>query len=241
MNCEERFSRTSLLIGEEAVGRLSRASVLVVGLGGVGGYTVEALARAGVGRLTLVDDDTVSVSNINRQILATDETVGRPKAEVAAARVASISPSCIVRACRLFVDESNVAALLAEAAPDYIVDAIDSVPSKIALIRAAQDAGVPIVSCMGTGNKVDTTKLAIGDINKTHTCPLARSVRARLRAEGITHLDVLWSSEKPREPLAPVEENGRRIPATISYLPAIAGLMLGGFVIRRLAGIEDKI
>ncbi|MBO5050839.1 MAG: ThiF family adenylyltransferase [Clostridia bacterium] len=235
---EERFSRTAMLIGEEALGALQHSRVLLFGLGGVGGYACEALARAGVGELHLVDFDTVSISNINRQILADETTVGRPKAAVAAERVARIAPATRVRVVDRFADEANVEAIILAADPQYIIDAIDTVDSKLAILRVAQAHGIPVISCMGTGNKLYPEKLQISDISKTHTCPLARAVRARLRREGINHAEVLWSSEPPRKPCTPVEEGGRVIPASISFVPAAAGLMLAGHVIRKLVGLE---
>lgn len=233
---EERFSRIARLVGEEALDRLRSARVLLVGLGGVGGYACEALARAGVGTLYLVDADRVSESNINRQILADDTTVGRPKAAVAAERVARINPAADVHPCECFVDEQNVAALFAAARPDYVIDAIDTVSGKVALIRTAHAAGIPVISCMGTGNKLEADKLQIADIAKTSVCPLCRVMRVRLRKEGILHLPVLFSTETPRTPQEQITENGRHIPASISYVPAVAGLLIAGHVIRDLMG-----
>ena len=235
---DERFLRTAMLLGEEAVEKLQDSRVMLFGLGGVGGYTCEALARAGVGELILVDFDTVSRSNINRQILADDTTVGQRKTAVAAARVATISPAARVRVVEQFVDEENAEELILAASPSYMIDAIDHVPGKLAIARAAHKHGIPLVSCMGTGNKLYPEKLQISDITKTHTCPLARSVRAKLRREGIGHLDVLWSSEQPRVPAIHMEEEGRAIPASVSFVPATAGLMLAGFVVRRLLKID---
>ena len=233
---DERFSRTAMLLGEEALSRLFSSRVMLFGLGGVGGYACEALARAGVGHLFLCDFDTVSVSNINRQILADDTTVGQKKTAVAAERVRRIHPSAEVTVADLFVDEKNALDLIASFRPDYIIDAIDAVPSKIALIAAANTLSVPIISCMGTGNKLDPEKLTIADISKTHTCPLARAVRTRLRAVGISHVDVLFSTEKPIAPQ--VGEGEKSVPASVSFVPSVAGLMLGGFVVLRLSGVE---
>lgn len=235
---DERFSRTALLLGKGAMQKLQKSRVLLVGLGGVGGYACEALARAGVGELYLVDADTVSVSNINRQILADDSTVGRTKTEVAAERVARINPAARVHTITRFLTEEDAAPLIEEIRPDYIIDAIDTTATKIGIICAAKAQGVPVISCMGTGNKLAPEKLQIADIAKTHTCPLARSVRARLRAAGVNHVDVLFSTELPTQPKEPVVEDGRQIPASISYVPATAGLMLAGYVIRYLLGIE---
>lgn len=236
---EERFSRTALLVGEEGVSRLAAATVAVFGLGGVGGYVCEALARAGIGHLILVDHDVISRSNINRQILADEETVGRPKVEVAAERAKKINPAAFVTAVQRFVLSEELEGLFADCRPDYIVDAIDTVTGKVGILRYAAAAGIPAVSCMGTGNKLEPETLQISDISRTHTCPLARAVRARLRREGILHADVLWSSELPRKPVVQLTENGRHIPASVSFVPGVAGLMLGGFVVRRLLGIPD--
>lgn len=235
---DERFFRTAMLLGEQAIDKLHRSRVMLLGLGGVGGYTCEALARAGIGELILVDFDTVSRSNINRQILADDTTVGRMKTAVAGERVSRISPDTRLQLIEQFVDADNAEALILAAAPHYVIDAIDHVPAKLAIARAAHKHGIPLVSCMGTGNKLYPEKLQISDITKTHTCPLARAVRAKLRREGIAHLDVLWSSEQPRTPVIPTVEEGRVTPASISFVPAAAGLLLGGFVIRRLLGID---
>lgn len=234
---EERFSRTAMLLGEQAVRALGESRVMLFGLGGVGGYTCEALARAGVGELILVDFDTVSPSNINRQILADDTTVGQKKTAVAAARIARIAPGTRIQLREEFADTQNTEAMILSAMPHYVIDAIDYVPGKLAIITAAMAHGIPVISCMGTGNKLYPEKLQIGDIAKTHTCPLARAVRTGLRRAGIFHADVLWSSEMPRTP-AVAGENGQRVPASVSYVPAIAGLMLGGYVIRRLAQVE---
>ena len=230
---DERFSRTAALLGEEGLSRLARARVMLVGLGGVGGYAVEALARAGVGHMLFCDFDTVSVSNINRQILALDSTVGQKKTAVAAERVRQINPSAELVTADLFLDETNALDLIASFHPDYIIDAIDAVSSKVALIAAAKTLSVPIISCMGTGNKLEPEKLMVADIAKTHTCPLARAVRTRLRALDIHHVDVLFSTEKPIPPRVPCVE-GKSVPASVSFVPSVAGLMLGGFVIRRL-------
>jgi len=234
---EEKFVRTAALIGEEALARLQAATVAVFGLGGVGGYTVEALARAGIGELWIFDFDTVSESNINRQILALDSTVGMRKTDAACARLADINPHTVVHAVNVFIDADNIGEYLDRAHPTYIVDAIDSVPSKLALILAAKERNIPIVCCMGTGNKLDPTKLQITDIKKTNTCPLAAAVRTRLRKLGITEgVDALWSSELPVRPKREVD-GSPSVPASISYLPAAAGLMLGGHVIRKIAQI----
>ncbi len=235
---DERFSRTAMLLGEEGMARLQGSRVMLFGLGGVGGHAAEALARAGIGALCLVDFDTVSASNINRQILADDTTVGQKKTAVCAARLAHIAPRASIKTVDTFVDATNVGELLRAFAPDYIVDAIDTVDSKLAIVREARAQSIPLVSCMGTGNKLHPEKLQISDLSHTHTCPLARSVRAKLRQEGITHLPVLWSSEVPRKPVFLHLEGGRVSPGSVSFVPPVAGLMLAGYVVRQLLGIE---
>ena len=225
----EWLARQEALIGEEATALLSGKHVIVFGIGGVGSYVVEALCRAGIGALTLVDGDTVALSNLNRQLIADRTTLGRPKAEVAAERVKKINPLCRVRAVNAFADGSNTEALLTEAAPDFIVDAIDTVSTKLLLAVWATEHGVPIIASMGTGNKLDPSKFAVIDLSKTTVCPLARVMRRELKARGITHLPVLCSTETP-------VKTGLRTPASISFVPSAAGLMIGGYVVKKLIG-----
>ena len=224
---EEWLSREAALIGEEAVAKLTAARVTVFGVGGVGSYTVEALARAGIGALTLIDGDEVALSNLNRQLIADRTTLGQNKAEVAAGRVASINPACEVTAKAVFADASNIAALLAESRPDYVVDAIDCVATKLLIAEWARDRKVPLIASMGTGNKLDPSKLCIEDLSKTSVCPLARVMRRELRARGILHLPVLFSTEEP-------VRTGSRTPASISFVPSVGGLLIAGHVIREL-------
>ncbi len=235
----ERSDRTEKLIGSECVSRLARSSVMIFGVGGVGGYTLEALARAGVGELWLVDFDTVSESNCNRQLLAVTETVGRLKVEVAAERVRSINPDAVVHTVPKFADDASIAELLSEASPSYIVDAIDTVKSKLAIIREGRLRGIPVISCMGTGNKLDPSRFVIGDLAASSVCPLARVMRAEVRRLGISGVTALWSTEEPRRTVAE-EANGRHAPASISYVPSVAGLLIGGYVIRELSGINEE-
>jgi tRNA A37 threonylcarbamoyladenosine dehydratase len=229
----ERATRTEALIGADAVSRLRGATVLLIGLGGVGGYALEALARGGIGTLWIADSDRIAESNCNRQILALTETVGKEKTEVACCRVRSIAPDAAVHAMSEFIDAGNIGALITRAKPDYIIDAIDTVASKLAIIEAARESGVPVISCMGTGNHLDPAAFVIGDISKSTVCPLARVMRTELRKRKITGVTALWSTEKPLSASAK-EENGRHTPASISYTPGIAGLMLAGHVIRAL-------
>ncbi len=229
----ERRDRTERLLGASACKRLSEASVLICGLGGVGGYALEAVARAGVGKLWLVDSDTVSESNCNRQILALTETIGRDKTEVAAERVRSINPDAEIHPIKLFISESSAGELLRLAKPDYIIDAIDTVSAKLALISEAKLLGIPIITSMGTGNKLDASRFVIGDISRSSVCPLARVMRTELRRRGIGGVIALWSTEEPRRVVAD-EENGRHSPASVSFVPSVAGLLIGGYAVRAL-------
>ena len=235
----EEFSRMGLLLGEEALSRLEGARVAVFGLGGVGGYTVEALARAGIGHLDLIDSDTVSISNRNRQILATRSTLGLPKTEAARRRVLDINEEACVTTWELFYN-ADTADRIDLGAYDYIVDAIDTVTAKLLLIQRAHDAGTPIISCMGTGNKLDPTAFQVTDISKTTMCPLARVMRKELGKRGIKHLKVVYSQEEAMTPHGAEEEMAalgkRQIPGSVSFVPGAAGLILAGEVIRDLTG-----
>lgn len=235
---EEIFKRTENLIGKEALDALASSRVAVFGLGGVGGYAVEALVRAGVGELVLVDSDVVDVSNLNRQIIATVDTVGMKKTAAARKRAESINPEIKTVELPIFISAENVESILAETKPDYIIDAIDTVPSKTALILSAHKLNIPIVSSMGTGNKLDASLFKIADISKTDTCPLAKVIRKNLRENGVLHTEALYSSEKPIAQKSEAESGAKRTPASISFVPSVAGLMLGGHVIKRLVGIE---
>ena len=233
----EEFSRMGLLLGEEALSRLEGARVAVFGLGGVGGYTVEALARAGIGHLDLIDSDTVSVSNRNRQILATRSTLGLPKTEAAKRRVLDINEEAQVTPWELFynaatADRNDLSKY------DYIVDAIDTVTAKLLLIQRAHEVGTPIISCMGTGNKLDPTAFQVADISKTAMCPLARVMRKELRNRGVNHHTVLFSPEEPLTPASlEAPPPGRRsIPASVSWVPSVAGLMIAGHIVLDLTG-----
>ena len=241
----EAFSRTALQLGEDAVERLQKARVAVFGIGGVGGYAVEALARSGVGTLDLIDDDKVAPSNLNRQIIATHHTLGQYKVDAAKERILSINPDAIVHTHRTFYLPQS-AAEFDLSVYDYIIDAIDTVAGKIALIVAAQTAGTPIISCMGAGNKLDATAFQVADISKTTVCPLARVMRKELGKRGIRHLKVVYSTEPPLEGLAPDEEGStasetrpaqkraKPTPGSNAFVPAVAGLILAGEVIRDL-------
>ena len=234
----EPFSRTQLLLGKDAMEKLNKATVAVFGLGGVGGYTVEALARSGVGHLELIDHDTISITNINRQILATHSTIGMDKAEAARLRVLDINPNIQVTARKEFFTP-DTAKNFDFTKYDYVVDAIDTVTGKLALVQAAQAANTPILCCLGTGNKLDPTKFQITDITKTSVCPLARIMRKECAKRGIKHLKVLFSTEDPipTDPASIDEElpEGRRaLPGSVAFVPSVAGLMIAGEVIKDL-------
>lgn len=219
----ERFSRTELLIGAENLKRLKRARVAVFGVGGVGGYVVEALVRSGVGTLDLIDADVVSLSNLNRQIIATEKTVGRAKVEVAKERALEINPELIVNIHKIFY-LPDTASQFDFTQYDYVVDAIDTVTGKIALIMQAKEADVPVISCMGAGNKLDAAAFQVADIYKTSVCPLAKVMRRELKRRGIKHLKVVYSREEPKK------GNGR-VPGSIAFVPSTAGLILAGEVV----------
>lgn len=228
----ELFSRTENLIGKAALQRLSLSRVAVFGLGGVGGHVVEALARSGVGSLLLVDNDTVSVSNINRQIIALHSTVGKQKTQVMAQRVKDINPAIQV--------ETRDTFFLPETADsfdfscfDYVVDAIDTVSGKIALIEKCKAVNVPIISAMGAGNKLDPTAFAVADISKTSDCPLARVMRRELKVRGITGVKTVYSKEQPQG-TTEQNERGKSVPASIAFVPSVMGLIIAGEVIKDL-------
>lgn len=231
------FSRTELLIGEEGLQRLRHATVMILGVGGVGSHCIEALARSGVGKLILVDNDTVSLTNINRQAIAYHSTVGRYKTRVMKERIADICPQTEVITYEMFVLPENMEQIF-EQRPDYIIDAIDTVTAKIALVEKALELDIPIISSMGTGNKLHGELFEITDISKTSVCPLCKVMRKELRARGIYHLKVLYSREKPIDVSQRTtdEEKGSRrsLPGSVSFVPPIAGLLLAGEVIREL-------
>ncbi len=228
MSNGERHERTALLIGEEGLRKLKTARVLVFGVGGVGGYICEALARAGVGHIAVVDDDLVSESNINRQIIATYDTIGRRKTEVMKERILSVNPDCQVEVFNCFyLPDDPCAGQFDFAAYDYVADAIDTVAAKIDIICRCREAQTPVISSMGTGNKLDPSRFEIADISKTSVCPLAKAVRKALRDRGVGGVKVLFSKEEP-------VKTGNRTPGSISYVPPVAGLLIGGEIIRDL-------
>ena len=248
------FSRTELLIGKEAMEKLEHSAVAVFGIGGVGSFAAEALARCGVGTLALFDDDKVCLTNINRQLIATRKTVGRKKVEVMKERILDINPQCVVEAHECFYTADN-AGEFDFSRYDYIVDAIDTVSSKLTLIERARDAGVPVISCMGAGNKLDPTRFEVTDIYKTSVCPLAKVMRRELRKRGIDSLKVVYSREEVMAPQETEEiscKNNcvcppdttrkctvrRQVPGSISFVPSVAGLILAAEAVKELAARE---
>ncbi len=226
------FSRTALLLGEEGVQKLKKAHVAVFGVGGVGGYVVEALARSGVGAFTLIDPDKVSESNINRQIIALHSTVGQYKTHVARDRVKDIFPDCKVETKEIFyLPESTE---IDFSSFDYVVDAVDTVSAKLAIIERAQEANVPVISAMGAGNKLDPTRFEVADIAKTTVCPLARVMRRELKKRGIEHVKVVYSREEPQPAKAVDKETGKPIPASVAFVPSVVGLILASEVVKDL-------
>ena len=234
---EPFYSRTEMMLGEEGVRRLMASRVAIFGIGGVGGHAMEALCRAGVGKFLLVDSDTVSESNLNRQIIATQSTVGIYKTEAARRRIEEINPKATVTERRIFFRPEDRAEFDLSGY-DYVIDAIDSVAAKVELISMAKDAGVPIISAMGAGNKLDPTAFRVADISKTEICPLARAVRIALRKRGINHTKVVYSTELPRrvkESPEDIKADGARAPGSISFVPSVMGLIIAGEVVRDIA------
>jgi len=250
------FSRTELLLGKEGVEKLKKSTVAVFGVGGVGSFAVEALARSGVGRLILIDDDDVCITNINRQLHATTKTVGKPKVDVMAERVKEINPKAVVLPIKEFVSKDNIEKLLTNDI-DYVIDAIDTVSSKIELVVKCNEMNIPIISSMGAGNKLDPTKFEVEDIYKTSVCPLAKVMRTELRKRGIKKLKVVYSKEPPMKPkldevvsckvgcVCPPGAtrkctDRRQIPGSISFVPSVVGLIMAGEVIKDIVFGENK-
>lgn len=244
---KEQFVRSALLWGEDGTERLAGAKVAVFGIGGVGGFAVEALARAGIGHFLLVDNDEVSVSNINRQIIATWDTVGQKKTQAMKARIASINPAAAVETKECFFLPEN-ADEIDFSEYDYIVDAVDTVSAKLEIIVRAKAAGVPVISCMGAGNKLDPTRFMVADIYQTRVCPLARVMRRELKKRGVESCKVVYSTEEARKPhtelLSKEEAQSRReVPGSVSFVPSAAGLIAAGEVVRELLAdsLADKL
>lgn len=234
---ETMDTRTRMMLGDDGANRLHQAAVAVFGVGGVGSFAVEALARAGVGKLLLCDSETVAPSNINRQLVAYQNTVGRLKVEVARERIASINPDCVVETFPFFFGEETLEQF-PFACCDYVIDAIDSVPSKLLLIETCTRQNIPIISCMGAGNKLDPTCFRVGDIYQTSVCPLAKAIRTQCRKRGIRKLKVVWSEELPVHP--PRVEGKSNPPGSVSFVPSVAGLILAGEVIKEISGVNLK-
>lgn len=225
-----QFSRTELLIGKDGVEKLQNAKVAIFGIGGVGSYVIEGLARVGVGSFILVDKDEVDESNINRQIIATHKTIGMPKVEVAKQRILEINPTANIDIRRIFfMPESED---FFDEKIDYVVDCVDTVTAKIEIIMRAKKHNISVISCMGTGNKLDPTKFEVGDIYKTSICPLAKVMRKELKKRGIVNLKVVYSKEEPIKTNKFDEETNKQIPGSISFVPSIAGLIIAGEVIK---------
>lgn len=245
----EQFIRSQKLIGEEAIHKLSQSTVAVFGIGGVGSFVVEALARGGVGSLILVDDDTIVTSNLNRQIHATHKTIGLPKVDVMKERVLAINPNVKVTTIQRFVLTDNLTDII-ELKPDYIVDAIDTVTAKITLARLSVEHRIPLMSSMGTGNKLDPTQFEVADLADTSVCPLCKVMRRELKKYEINHLKVVYSKEKPMTPIefdhevgidssnAEVTRKKRATPGSMSFVPGVAGLIIAGEVIKDLIGYQ---
>ena len=233
---DERFEREEMLIGKEALAKLRAARICLFGVGGVGSYAAEALARAGVGKIDIVDNDTVNITNINRQLCALTSTVGRNKVDVVAERLLDINPELKVTKFCEFVLPENIDKY-DFSAYDYIIDAIDTVSAKIAIIGRAKEVGVPVISCMGTGNKLDPSALVVTDIQKTTTCPLARVMRRELKARGIAHLKVVYSTEPPIKTGA-LSDSGKSVVASISFVPSVAGLLAAGTAIKDIIATQ---
>ena len=233
------FCRTELLIGEEGVEKLHNSKVIVFGIGGVGSFVVEALTRAGVGNLILVDNDTVCISNLNRQIHATQATVESIKVEAMKARVLSINPNCNVEAKQEFITADNIQEIIPEDI-DYVVDAIDTVTSKLALAEYCYKNDIKLIASMGTGNKIDPTQFRVTDVFKTKVCPLAKVMRTELRKRGVKKLKVVYSEEVPMVPNKgrAVPSKKRQTPGSISFVPPVAGMIIGGEVIKDLTGLN---
>ncbi len=239
---ENQFSRTQLLIGQEGIDKLANVRVAVFGIGGVGGYVVEALVRSGLGEIDIIDDDNVSITNINRQIYATHSTIGKPKIDVAKERILDINPACKVNTYKVFYSDESSAQFEFDKY-DYVVDAIDTVSAKISLIMKAKEYNVPIICSMGAGNKMDPTKFEVADISKTSVCPLARIIRNELKKRRISKVKCVYSKEtpiKPKKEDIEIKNNEfkHKIPGSNSFAPAVAGLIIAGEVIKDLIGYK---
>lgn len=226
----ERFLRTSALIGEEALSKLNKSRVAIFGIGGVGGYVLEALVRSGVGEVSIIDGDTVNITNLNRQIIATEDTVNMPKTDAAKRRMLTINPNLVVKTYNEFYSSENQD-IIDFSRFDYIVDAIDDVNAKVLIAQKAKQADTPLISSMGFGNKIEPTRIEVSDIKKTSVCPLARTMRRRLKDAGITTLKVVYSKEEPK---VGRNADGTRVLASIAFVPSAAGLVIASEVVKDL-------
>lgn len=233
----EQFERTELLFGSDAMETLKNSRVAVFGIGGVGGHTAEALVRSGIGAIDLIDNDKVSINNINRQIFATVSTVGQLKTESAKKRLLDINPDCKITVHNIFF-MPETSEMIDFSQYDYVVDAIDTVTGKTEIIMCAEKAGIPVISSMGAGNKLDPTAFEVSDIYKTSVCPLARTMRHEMKKRGIKKLKVVYSKEQPFIPPERLSESGKRIPASNAFVPSVAGLIIAGEVIKDLMGLN---
>jgi len=237
MNLKEKFERSEMILGKRSMEKLAASKVAVFGIGGVGGYACEALARTGIGEIHLIDKDTISLSNINRQIIADTKTIGEYKTKIMAQRIKLINPEAVVHTYNIFYNESTLDEI-DFCDLDYVVDAIDTVSSKILLIQKSIEYNVPVISCMGAGNKLDPTKFEVADISETSVCPLARVMRRELKKRGIDHLKVVYSKEIPGKNIIRDTVSGKSIPGSVAFVPSVAGLIAAGQVIKDISSIS---
>ncbi len=232
---QEQFSRTAMIVGGKAIEKLASCRIALFGVGGVGGFALEALARCGVGEFDLIDNDTVNITNINRQIIALHSTVGQYKVDVAKERILSINPLARVNVYKTFYLPEN-AARFDFSNYDYVIDCVDTVTAKLEIVQNAKRASIPVISCMGTGNKLDPTRFEVTDIYKTSVCPLAKVMRRELKKRNIDSLKVVYSKEEPIKPLPHDDASDARVPGSISFVPSVAGLIIAGEVVKDLMG-----
>jgi len=233
---ENQFLRTEFLLGTTAMERLANSKVAVFGIGGVGGYVAEALARSGIGEFDIIDNDTISPSNINRQIIATQKTIGLYKVDVMKERILDINPGAVVNTYKCFFLPGNESSFNFENY-SYVIDAVDTVTAKIGIIVKAKECGVPVISSMGAGNKLEASKFKVADIYSTKVCPLAKVMRRELKKRGVKDLKVVYSEETPVVPDSPGGREGRPVPGSVAFVPSVAGLIIAGEVVKELAGI----
>ena len=236
-----RFLRTELLIGKSGLESLANCHVMIFGVGGVGGYVVESLVRSGLGKISIIDNDCVSLTNLNRQIIATVDKIGLPKVDVMKERILNINPNCIVNTYETFVVNENIDSFDFSDV-NYIVDAVDTVTAKLAIISKAKELGIPVISAMGAGNRLDPTQIKISDINQTKNCPLAKVMRYELKKRGISHVKCIYSLELPTKPSEKIilEDSHKEVIASISYMPSIFGLMISSEIIKDICSVKSS-